>query len=64
MVAKVTGFEGEISFDTSKPDGTKRKLMDVSRLSKMGWSASVALEDGLRETYAWFLENQRELREA
>jgi len=64
LVAKVTGFKGKISFDTSKPDGPPRKLMDVSRLSNMGWQASVDLEAGLHETYGWFLENQKILREA
>jgi GDP-L-fucose synthase len=56
-VAKVVGFEGEIIWDTSKPDGTPRKLLDVSRLKALGWEASIGLEDGLRQTYAWFLEN-------
>lgn len=54
-VARVIGFEGRISFDTRKPDGTPRKLLDVSRLTRLGWRAQVALEDGIRETYAWFL---------
>jgi GDP-L-fucose synthase len=56
-VAKVVGFEGEIIWDTSKPDGTPRKLLDVSRLKALGWEASIGLEDGLRQTYAWFLDN-------
>ena len=55
MVAEVTGFQGRLGFDTSKPDGTPKKLMDVSRLARLGWSASIPLEQGLRETYAWFL---------
>ena len=55
MVAEVTGFKGRLVFDTSKPDGTMRKLMDVSRLAKMGWRARIDLKDGLRETYDWFL---------
>ena len=55
MVADVTGFTGRLGFDTSKPDGTPKKLMDVSRLARLGWRASVPLEQGLRETYAWFL---------
>ena len=55
MVAEVTGFRGRLGFDTSKPDGTPKKLMDVSRLARLGWSASIPLEQGLRETYAWFL---------
>ena len=55
---RVVGFEGELKFDTSKPDGTPRKLIDVSRLAVMGWRYSVELEEGLRRTYAWFLETQ------
>lgn len=63
LVAKVTGFSGRITQDTTKPDGTMRKLMDVSRLADMGWRARVGLEDGIRETYAWFLEqSDTELR--
>jgi GDP-L-fucose synthase len=58
MVAEVTGFEGKLSFDTSKPDGTMRKLMDVSRLADMGWRAQIELKDGLRETYDWFLKQE------
>ncbi|EHM01996.1 putative GDP-L-fucose synthetase [Acetobacteraceae bacterium AT-5844] len=53
----VVGFEGELTFDTSKPDGTPRKLMDSSRLNAMGWRPSISLEAGLRSTYAWYLEN-------
>ncbi len=60
MVARVTGFEGQISFDTTKPDGTMRKLMDVSRLERMGWKSSIKLEDGIRETYAWYLAQDTE----
>lgn len=56
LVAKTTGFTGQITQDVSKPDGTMRKLMDVSRLADMGWRARVGLEDGIRETYAWFLD--------
>jgi len=54
MVARVTGFAGRITQDLSKPDGTMRKLMDVSRLTDMGWQAQIGLERGLRETYDWF----------
>jgi len=62
MVAKVTGFEGRITNDPSKPDGTLRKLMDVSRLADMGWRASVDLEKGLQKTYDWFIDNQDAIR--
>ncbi len=58
QVAAVTGFPGKIAWDTSKPDGTPRKLMDVSRLAGLGWRARISLEDGLRRTYASFLAEQ------
>lgn len=54
MVAAVTGFRGRIETDPSKPDGTMRKLMDVSRLADMGWQARIGLEQGIAETYYWF----------
>ena len=57
-VAKVVGFEGEIVWDTSKPDGAPRKLMNVDRLKALGWQYSIELEDGLRNAYEWFLANQ------
>ncbi|WP_462164557.1 GDP-L-fucose synthase [Pseudoalteromonas xiamenensis] len=61
-VAKVVGFKGNIVFDVSKPDGTPRKLMDVSRLKSLGWEYRISLEDGLLRTYKWFLENQDNFR--
>jgi GDP-L-fucose synthase len=61
-VAKVVGYQGQIVFDTTKPDGTPRKLMDVSRLADLGWKASVSLEAGLATTYEWFLANQDNFR--
>ncbi len=61
-VAKVVGFQGRIEFDTSKPDGAPRKLMDVSRLKQLGWQAQVSLEAGLTQTYQWFLQNQDNFR--
>lgn len=57
LVARITGFQGEILTDPSKPDGTPRKLMDVSRLASMGWAASIGLEEGVQSAYQWFLEN-------
>ena len=59
-VAQVTGFQGRLVFDASKPDGTPRKLMDVSRLARLGWQASIDLEAGIRSTYAWFLAQDRD----
>ncbi|MAZ21873.1 GDP-L-fucose synthase [Roseovarius sp.] len=64
LVAEVTGFTGRITQDVSKPDGTMRKLMDVTRLSDMGWRASIGLRGGVEETYRWYLENADQLRES
>ncbi|MCK7598401.1 GDP-L-fucose synthase [Microbulbifer sp. CAU 1566] len=61
-VARVVGFEGEITFDATKPDGTPRKLMNVSRLADLGWRYSVSLEQGLADTYQWFLAHQDDFR--
>ncbi|WP_093973621.1 GDP-L-fucose synthase [Boseongicola aestuarii] len=61
-VAAITGFTGRITTDPDKPDGTPRKLMDVSRLAAMGWTAQIDLDEGLRSTYAWFLDHQDDLR--
>jgi GDP-L-fucose synthase len=62
IVAEVCGYTGRISTDSSKPDGTSRKLMDVSRLTAMGWKASIGLRDGVADTYKWYLQNQPSLR--
>lgn len=61
-VARIVGYEGEILWDTSKPDGTPRKLLDVSRLTELGWTASIPLEDGLRSTYDWYVEHRADVR--
>jgi GDP-L-fucose synthase len=61
-VARVTGFHGRLVFDETKPDGAPRKLMDVSRLKALGWQASIGLEDGLRDTYRWFVDHYAEAR--
>ncbi len=62
-ISHIVGFTGELQFDSGKPDGTPRKLLDVSRLRRMGWTAETDLEAGLRSTYAWFLEHVDEMRE-
>ncbi|EKO3656580.1 GDP-L-fucose synthase [Vibrio metschnikovii] len=61
-MAKVVGFNGQVIFDSTKPDGTPRKLMDVSRLAALGWRYQVNLEQGLTKTYQWFLANQDSFR--
>lgn len=63
-LARVTGFKGRIYFDHTKPDGTPRKLLDVSRLASMGWRAQTSLTDGIINTYKWFLANRHVLRVA
>jgi GDP-L-fucose synthase len=59
MIARTTGFTGELVFDPTKPDGTMRKLMDVSRLARLGWQARIGLEEGITQTYAWYLDKLR-----
>lgn len=61
-VANTVGYRGELIFDVSKPDGTPRKLLDVSRLTALGWTARIGLEEGIRSTYAWFLKNEAQAR--
>ncbi len=61
-IQRVVGYEGQLFFDTSKPDGTPRKLLDVSKINSLGWQGRISLEEGSRSTYEWFLENQDTLR--
>lgn len=63
LIQRITGHEGEIRWDRSKPDGTPRKLMDVSRMEEAGWTSSIELEEGIRRTYAWFREHINEIKE-
>lgn len=62
LIADVTGYKGEIKTDATKPDGTMRKLMDVTRLENIGWRANIELEAGVRATYEWFLEHEYSVR--
>jgi GDP-L-fucose synthase len=62
MVANITGYSYRIVTDATKPDGAPLKLMEVTRLKSMGWQAKIALEDGVLETYSWFLQNNQSLR--
>lgn len=63
-MADVTGFKGALEWDTSKPDGTPRKLMDVNKLERLGWKAQISLNAGLAQTYAWFCEHQNSYKSA
>ena len=58
LIVKIVGYEGKITYDTEKPDGTPRKLLDVSRLNAMGWRHRISLEEGLRKTYSWYLKSE------
>jgi nucleoside-diphosphate-sugar epimerase len=60
LLAKVTGFSGRIAYDRSRPDGTPRKLLDVSKLNALGWRSTIRLKDGVRQTYEWFLDHVAE----
>jgi GDP-L-fucose synthase len=62
LVGEVVGFSGKVTFDTSKPDGTPRKLLDVSKLSALGWKPKIELEEGIAGTYQWFLAHAAERR--
>jgi GDP-L-fucose synthase len=60
-IQDIVGYQGDVVFDSSKPDGTPRKLLDVSKLFDTGWKPRIALDDGIRSTYSWYQENQKEL---
>lgn len=62
-VQNVIGHEGKIKWDLSKPDGTPRKLMDISLINRLGWKVRIDLEEGIRQTYQWFLENQNDIKQ-
>jgi GDP-L-fucose synthase len=62
-IQKITGHQGEIIWDATKPDGTPRKLMDISKMHELGWKHKVSLEEGIQKTYDWFLENANAIKE-
>lgn len=63
LIQGIVGFKGKIEFNTAKPDGTPRKLLDVTRLSDLGWEAEIPIDEGLRLTYAWFVQHQSDFRQ-
>ncbi len=62
-IQNVIGHQGQIIWDAEKPDGTPRKLMDVSKMKTIGWQYSTELQEGIEKTYAWFLENIQDIKE-
>jgi GDP-L-fucose synthase len=60
MIARVAGFQGRLVFDDSKPDGTPRKILDVSRIHALGWKARIPLEEGIAATYKWYLRSRHQ----
>ena len=63
IIQKITEHKGKINWDTNMPDGTPRKLMDISKMKEIGWKYSTELEDGIKKTYQWFLENKNTLKQ-
>jgi GDP-L-fucose synthase len=63
LIQRIVGHKGELKWDSTKPDGTPRKLMDVSKMTKLGWTAQIELEEGIKTTYQWYLENQNTFKE-
>lgn len=63
MIQEVVGHTGQIAWDSTKPDGTPRKLMDVSKMEALGWKSEISVKEGIAETYDWFLENQNSFKE-
>jgi len=61
-VARIVGYEGDLEWDASKPDGTPRKLLDVTKLTDLGWKAEISLEEGVRSTHEWFVKQRESAR--
>ncbi|MCP5498222.1 MAG: NAD-dependent epimerase/dehydratase family protein, partial [Leptospiraceae bacterium] len=64
LIKEIIGFTGNIRWDSTKPDGMPRKLLEVTQLNKLGWKHSIALEDGIRKSYDWFLDNTAHLKQS
>ena len=63
IIKKIIGFQGNITWDNSKPDGTPKKLMDISKMESLGWKYSTNIEEGIKKTYDWFLDNIEKIKE-
>ena len=63
IIKRIVGYQGNIIWDSSKPDGTPKKLMDISKMLSLGWKFSTDLEEGIQKTYTWFLENIEKIKE-
>ena len=63
LIKDIIGFEGDIKYDLSKPDGTPRKLLDISKMKELGWKPRISLEEGIRKTYEWYGRKELEDRE-
>ena len=62
MIKKAVGYNGNLTFDITKPDGMPKKLLNVSKINKLGWKHKISLEEGLEKSYKWFLENYDRIR--
>ena len=62
LIKEIIGYQGKIVFDSSMPDGTQRKLLDISRIEKLGWTPKISLRDGIESTDRWFVENMHDIR--
>jgi GDP-L-fucose synthase len=63
IIKKIIGFQGNITWDNSKPDGTPKKLMDISKMESLGWKYRTNIEEGIKKTYDWFLDNIEKIKE-
>jgi GDP-L-fucose synthase len=63
LIQSIVGHSGTITWDSSKPDGTPRKLLDVSKMASQGWHSAIDLEEGISQTYQWFLANSNQIKE-
>ena len=63
LIKKIVNYDGEIRWDTNKPDGTPKKLLNTSKINQKGWNFEISLEEGIKNTYSWFIENKNNLKQ-